>query len=124
MLDCPILFSLAARVVCIFLLSPPKLPIKKNNQKNPYIPPSRIYSVYLFLMLKWGFNGAHLCGRQIYQTSLRQWNVIIPTILATIIGICKAISSIVVKISFGIHFKRLLIFFSVSMYAANIVSPI
>ena len=63
-------------------------------------------------------------GKPIYQTSLRQWNVSIPTTLATIIGICKTISSIVVKISFGIHLKRLLIFFSVSMYAANIASPI
>lgn len=71
-----------------------------------------------------GLYPALLWGHQIYQTSLRQWNVSIPTTLATIIGICKTISSIVIKISFGIHLKRLLIFFSVSMYAANIVNPI
>ena len=71
-----------------------------------------------------GLYPALMWEHQIYQTSLRQWNVSIPTTLATIIGICKTISSIVVKISFGIHLKRLTIFFSVSIYTANIASPI
>ena len=83
------------------------------------------YTLYsCFLWWRGVLNPAYLWEHQIYQTNLRQWNVIIPTILAAIMRVCKAISSIVVKISFGIHFKTLLIFFSVSMYAANIVSPI